>query len=273
MNIHKRILCLVLPKPILKYLQKLNRMQKTLKLIDLSRINLIREKNLEYLSSADLLETDLLLKLGLNNEVLNEFPEELHTHCGHGLFSWQYPNQFSKYLTHLSKYKINSYLEIGTKHGGTFVITVEYLEKFHPLSYAVGIDISKCPSLLKYKSINPKAEFFKFDSQSAKFKKFLEKYNVLDLVLIDGCHEMEVCMNDFEIVKEKANICVFHDIVSDLCPGVVKVWNQIKNLYPNDYKFYEFIEQYDSVKKRTGQKHMGIGIAIKNTFCKAIISY
>jgi len=65
-------------------------------------------------------------------------PDELYQFCGRGLHYWQYPNQFSKYLVRLSQFKVESYLEIGVRHGGTFVITVEYLSRFHPLKCAIG---------------------------------------------------------------------------------------------------------------------------------------
>jgi hypothetical protein len=41
---------------------------------------------------------------------LNEFPEILHIYCGKGIGIWQYPNQFSKYLNHILKHNIQSYL-------------------------------------------------------------------------------------------------------------------------------------------------------------------
>ncbi len=62
---------------------------------DLSYISLISEKNNDYLLSASRLEEDLLPKLGLNNEQLYQFPEELYSFCGYGLYHRQYPSQFS----------------------------------------------------------------------------------------------------------------------------------------------------------------------------------
>jgi hypothetical protein len=32
----------------------------------------------------------------------------------------------------LASHRVENYLEIGVRHGGTFVITVEYLSRFHP---------------------------------------------------------------------------------------------------------------------------------------------
>jgi hypothetical protein len=259
-----------IPKPILKIIQTVRK--EKMKLVDLSYIKLIREKDLNYLSNPERLEKDLLLKLGLNDEQLEEFPEELYLFCGYGLFYWQYPNQFSKYLVRLSKLKIKSYLEIGVRHGGTFIITVEYLNRFHPIGEAVGIDIGYCPSLKKYKKDNSKIEFFRADSQSLHFKEFIKNHEVFDLVLIDGNHEKEFCQSDFDTVKDKANIIVFHDIVSDVCPGVVHIWNELKQKYQDEYCFFEYIDQYKSVKERTGQVFLGIGMAVKKKYLLEINS-
>ena len=264
----KTVIIKILPKPVLGII--LNMKREKMKLIDLSLVSLIREKDLDYLSNPKLVESELLLELGLNNEALHEFPEELKNFCGKGLLHWQYPKQFSMYLTQLSKLKIESYLEIGVRHGGTFVITIEYLEKFHLLKNAVGIDIDYCPSLIEYKKINPKINFMKIDSQSSRFKKFITDHTGFDLVLIDGDHKETACRNDFETVRDKGNIIVFHDITSDVCSGVGRVWNQVKATYPDEYQFFEFIDQYESVSERTGQVFLGIGMAIKKKYLREI---
>lgn len=239
-----------------------------MKIIDLKKIKLIREKNLDYLSNPKKIEFDLLPKLGFNNEILHEFPQELYPFCGKGLFHWQYPNQFSKYLVHLSNYNIKSYLEIGVRRGGTFIITFEYLNKFYPIKKAMGVDIIDCHSLVEYKKINSKIDFIKIDTGSAEFSKFIDKQGELDLVFIDGDHSEKGCRNDFELFKDKANIIVFHDIASDVCLGVKKVWSAFKEEFSNKYNFYEYIDQYNEVKNRTKNSYLGIGIAINRRFYK-----
>ena len=194
----------------------------------------------------------------------------LHSYCGKGLLSWQYPIQFGKYLIQLSKFKINSYLEIGTRYGGTFVITVEYLNKFHPLKEAIGVDINYYPSLILYKKRNPRIKFIKMDSQSTHFKQFIETHEQFDLVLIDGSHEESACRNDYESVKEKAKIIVFHDIIDNGLFGVSKVWNEIKRTQADIYTFYEFIDQYESIVEKTGQEYLGIGMAVKKEHIQKI---
>jgi hypothetical protein len=195
-----------------------------MKEIDLSAIELINNRTTAFLSDPAKLEHDVLPQLGLNNELLYQLPEELYPYTGKGLFYWQYPNQFSHYLVLLSKLKIESYLEIGVRHGGTFVITVEYLQKFHPIKRAIGVDLGYSPSVLKYSKMNKSARFFQCDSQTERFKELLKKEVHFDLVLIDGNHEEVECRNDYEAVKNRAGIVVLHDIVSVICPGVQKLW-------------------------------------------------
>jgi len=258
LNIIKKILG-VLPKPVLYQILKLQKMKN----VDLGRLNLIREKDINYLSDAERVEKELLPQLGFNNERQYQFPEELYQFCGQGLFCWQYPNQFSKFLVELSHHKIENYLEIGVRHGGTFIIINEYLEKFLPLKKAVGVDICYSSSVVAYQKINPKAEFLQADSTSGDFKKYLDEAGEFDLVLIDGDHDEIPCRKDFELMKDRAKIIVFHDIVSNACPGVVKVWQEMKEKYSERYDFFEFVNQYESVFQRTGEKFLGLGMAVK----------
>jgi hypothetical protein len=79
----------------------------------------IRQAPLAKLRDPRWLRHYLLPKLGLNSEILNEFPEELYPWCGFGVRSWQYPSQFSKYLVYLSGKQIRTYLEIGCRHAGS----------------------------------------------------------------------------------------------------------------------------------------------------------
>src|SRR5438045_9414320 len=97
----------ILPSGLVKFITRIK--GEKMKAIDLSYIDLLKEKDKNFLTDAFLLETNLLPRLGLNNERLEEFPEELYNCSGHGLLYWQYPNQFSKYLVELSKYRIESY--------------------------------------------------------------------------------------------------------------------------------------------------------------------
>lgn len=227
--------------------------------MDLSRIKFIRESNLEDLKDNNYLE-NLIIKLGFNTELLREQPKIVKDNGG-GLLIWQYPNQFSKYLCLLSQQKIESYIEIGCRWGGTFVLTNEYLKKFNNVNKSVAVDIIDSP-VSAYCELNKEAKFLKLNSQSQGFKFFMN-FAYFDLIFIDGDHNYDGVKNDYEITKNSGRIFVFHDIVNAMCPGVVKLWNEIKNNENDKYIFYEFIEQYEDVWNDTHQQFLGIGVAIK----------
>jgi len=227
--------------------------------MDLTRVHLIKESNLEDLKNNDYLE-NLIIDLGFNTENLREQPKIVKDNGG-GLLIWQYPNQFSKYLHLLSQHKIQSYIEIGCRWGGTFVLTNEYLKMFNSVNKSVAIDIIDSP-VLSYCISNDESQFIKVDSQSQEFIDYMNN-NWFDLIFIDGDHSYNGVKNDYEISKNKGKIFVFHDIVSYVCPGVVQFWNELKNSETDTYNFFEFTEQYEDVWKNTRQQFLGIGVAIK----------
>jgi len=253
----------ILPKEVRRRIDRW-RLNKT-KPVDFDYLKLLKNQSIENLKDQQSVE-QLLLSLGLNDENLNEFPKELYTFCGYGLRHWQYPKQFAPYLIHLSQYSIQSYLEIGVRHGGTFLITVNYLKKFNAIQRAFAIDIVKNNVLQNYCTQTATLQFLQMDSNSKEFKNFIELEQRIDLVLIDGNHEETYCRKDFETVRNHANLIAFHDIVSDACSGVRKVWKEVKSKYAKEYEFYEFTEQYDSIQRRTDQSFLGIGLVIRKDF-------
>jgi hypothetical protein len=228
--------------------------------MDLTRIKLIRESKKSDLENENYLE-DLIIKLGFNNETLNEQPQVVINNCG-GLMIWQYPNQFSKYLCLLSKQNISSYIEIGCRWGGTFILTTEYLKKFNNINKSVAVDIIDTP-VVNYCFFNNETTFIKMNSRSEEFKNYMNN-NSFDLAFIDGDHSYYGVKNDYDLCKDNCKIIVFHDIINSACIGIVKFWNEIKKNESDKYIFHEFIEQYDDVLKNNfNNKYLGIGVAIK----------
>jgi len=215
-------------------------MQNLLDIIKNIDIKKITEEELE----------NLLPSLGMNGENVHEMPTHLSQHYNVGLKFWQYPNQFSKYLKLLSAFKVNSYLEIGCRWGGTFVITNEFLKLKNKRVKAFACDIIEMSDILTEYSKHSDFKYLFINST------LLDKENVqeqIDLILIDGDHSYNGVKIDFErSLQYSPKYVVFHDIKSDACGGVVKFWDEIKN----NYKHHEFIEQYESVNG----SYLGIGL-------------
>jgi hypothetical protein len=226
--------------------------------MDLTRIQLIKESNLEDLQDNNYLE-QLIIRLGFNTEILREQPKIVKDNGG-GLLIWQYPNQFSKYLCLLREQNIHSYIEIGCRWGGTFVLTNEYLKMFHTIHKSVAVDIIDSP-VVHYCISNKETQFLQLNSQSPEFEQYMNN-NFFDLIFIDGDHGYDGVKNDYQISKNSGKIFVFHDIVNHACPGVVQFWNELKQNECERYQFFEFVEQYDDVWNETNQQFLGIGLAI-----------
>ena len=89
------------------------------------------------------LEEKLIPSLGLNDENLEEQPKELAPFFGNGLHIFQYPNQLARYMAWLAEYATDtrSYVEIGTRWGGTLIVICEWLRRIGtPLSSVTAID-------------------------------------------------------------------------------------------------------------------------------------
>lgn len=221
--------------------------------IDLSRVDLIRNKDFKHL--LDLAQMiSLIAELGLNDESIAEFPLNMRSFCGQGLRIWQYPIQFGQYLIDLSQLDICSYMEIGVRHGGSFVATVEYLRRFNPIHRAIAVDIIPCPSLEAYRHLQPATEFIQINSLSKEFEHMVAQQKPLDLVFIDSFQDEKQYMTEFDTIKSKAKYIAFHDIANIDHPGVKKFWENIKA--SGQYNCREYIDQYPGVLN----SYMGIGL-------------
>lgn len=226
---------------------------------NLSRtVDRIRNESLEKLSDPAYLEFKLLPELGLNDRHMHQYPSHLHSYCGIGIDSWQYPNQFSKYLHYLSKQQIESYVEIGCHKGGTFIITVEYLNRFHPIKRCLAVDNWPREIINEYVKLRPEVTYLTTSSQSPDFVKEYQQHQ-WDLVLIDGDHSYKGASQDFDLVKDRARLIAFHDIVNSLCPGTQQIWADMKAKYPAD-QLQHWTDQYDEVLLRMRGSIMGIGL-------------
>ncbi len=144
---------------------------------------------------------------------------------------YQTPGQIGKALVYLSKFKINSYLEIGVFQGGNFVFVSEYLKRFNPEIKCYGIDPTNF--------LNPEIKEIIESEKFMSFKSAISdqiKGTKFDLVFIDGDHSAEWIKRDFENVGKLAKICMFHDIQEKSCPDVKVFWD---NLDGNKIEFLD----------------------------------
>ena len=208
------------------------------------------------------LEQELIPALGLNDENLQEQPEELSQFFGRGLHIFQYPNQLARYMVWLAEQASDTrtYVEIGSRWGGTFILVCEWLRRIGaPLDGAIAIDpIGETPMLQMYgECLSREGIGFRFikDSSTSPSVQTLFRETQPDFVFIDGDHSMKGALADHILARKSATIIVHHDIASDACPETTALWNALRELENGSFVPMEFIDQYPSVQG----SYLGIG--------------
>jgi len=198
----------------------------------------------------------LVLDLGLNDDGLADFPPSLRPQCGGGLRIWQYPQEFAAYLAQALERVPRSYIELGIRHGGTFVTTVECIARRGGLERALGIDIMPCPSMAEYTALNPKATFLQANTQSPEFAAVLAENGTFDLAFIDANHDEAECRKELCLLRDRCAMVAFHDIANSDFPAIGRVWREVKER--GGHRCFEFVADY-------AEPHtpMGIGLAIR----------
>ncbi len=218
---------------------------------------------------ANFLEKKFIPALGLNDENLHEQPPELSASFGKGLHIWQYPSQLAGYLVWLAKNAgaIESYMEIGCRWGGTFILISEWIRKTGGRLRAVTcVDpIEPTPFIEAYFGLirdqSPagrsaiQGTYIRDFSTSAPVRQAVDRIRP-DFVFIDGDHSLRGALADHLLVREHARIIVHHDVCSRACPDTTFLWEALKRLESREFDFAEFANQYPSV---TGQ-FLGIGV-------------
>lgn len=214
---------------------------------------------------AAFMERFIIEKIGLNNEALHEQPGELQASYGTGLFIWQNPKQFAQYLVWLMNHAghCTSYLEIGCRWGGTFIVVCEALRRANPaFKLAIAADlVEETPFIKRYRELVQKdgleVVYFRGSSTSAEFSALVNSRKP-DITFIDGDHSMAGALKDHMLVRDHSKIVVHHDITSDACPDTTQLWQYLVAL-ETSRKTVEFTEQYSSVPAR----YLGIGVMFR----------
>jgi cephalosporin hydroxylase len=221
-------------------------------------IEFIEDCSINQLLDVSWVEHQFLPRLGLNNEYHHEFPKSLHPFCGGGLRLWQYPKQFAPYLRRLLEISPSSYLEIGVRHGGSFIITCEYLRRFKRLRRCVAIDPYLSPAIEEYRNLRDEVVWVSDRSTStAALEEFTSRR--WDYVFVDGDHDFQAVWADYEIGSRHSKYIGFQNIVSDTCPGVARMWRKISSERP-ELVVFEMTDQYPEIQEHLQLTLMGLGI-------------
>lgn len=176
----------------------------------------------------------------------NIYGEEYEPYLRRDRGFWQYPEELADLVVFLSGRKISSFLNIGTFNGFTFNFLSDKLN--------MGRKV-RCVTVDPFDH-NPekRPEYTYVNGTSQDFAGMRN-----DLVFIDGHHQYEEVIKDWNAVGRFANTIVFHDIVDDfirqLNGGVPRAWSEIKDRYRN-LKSVEFVRGSES----DTPKIMGIGV-------------
>lgn len=153
-----------------------------------------------------------------------------------GLELQQVPKEYAELLYLLKENNTRTYLNIGIGKGGSF-ITESYIQE--DLDLCVAVDNSsywhshqkdKIIENINWLENNIKAKVEFYDADSTLFLKSCKQK--FDVIFIDGDHSYDGVYSDYINslpLLDDNGLIIFHDINSHECPGVVKLWNEIKN--------------------------------------------
>jgi hypothetical protein len=159
----------------------------------------------------------------------------------------QTPDQIAKALVYLSKFKINSFCEIGVYHGANLLFCSEYLRRFNPDIKCFGVDPTEFLDS-DIKDVIEKETWITLKAVTSEYLKG-EKF---DFVFIDADHVQPWPQRDWQNLGQHAKICGFHDLQDPGWPDVGKFWNTLKG---NEKKvMVEFLDDPSNCKTH------GIGI-------------
>jgi predicted O-methyltransferase YrrM len=139
----------------------------------------------------------------------------------------QKPRELALLIQFLRPYEINTVVEIGTQHGGTFWLWCRLAQ---PTATLVSIDLpggafgggysdAQLPLLESYGARDQSLHFLRSDSHLETTRKDLERIlggQSIDFLFIDGDHSYEGVKGDFERyapLVRPGGLIAFHDIL------------------------------------------------------------
>lgn len=191
---------------------------------------------------------------------IKEFlPPFLQDKCEMGLWAQQMPIQFAPYLMFLISKKVRSYLEIGSAHGGSFVLTYEILSKYYPVEASIISMTGESKYLRRYREKHGvDFKFYDLNSHSMEALKVI-KSRMWDHIFLDGDHSRDGMVMDYSYASQSCRMLALHDVHNVACRGGMEAWAHIKK-DASSKKHVEFISQYEEQWERKKDPGMGIGL-------------
>jgi len=129
----------------------------------------------------------------------------------------QHPIELAHVIDLIIKMKYSTMIEIGSGHGWTSTFIQSVVSKFQPFSVT---SVDKNPNCYEEVSHVSEVNFLNESSNDVK--------DVFDVAFIDADHSYDGVKNDYDKVGKSAKMCILHDIDDVFCPGVKRLWNDVK---------------------------------------------
>ncbi|MES2395658.1 MAG: class I SAM-dependent methyltransferase [Bacteroidota bacterium] len=187
----------------------------------------------------------------LRHEAGSSNQDYFHAKKTGGLKLQQVPEEYAELLLALKGYGAESYLSLGVGNGGSFAMECFFMQKsltnaieIDNLAYGAQIGQNEKEILDFIEIARPfmnkdcNLQFYKqttdvYFNQLSKTAKF-------DVIFIDADHSYEGVKKDYDNSLNhinKGGLIIFHDVNSDACPGIKRIWSDVKK----QYRHWEFI--------------------------------
>jgi hypothetical protein len=167
-----------------------------------------------------------------------------------GMKLQQVPEEYASLLLFLKERNVENYLALGIGNGGSFAMECFFMK--NSLKWSIAIDCLSYAHLIDQKEeeilsfidkVEPFLENgyigFKNTTTDNFFENFKGEYK-FDAIFIDADHSYEGARKDYKNSMKnvyKGSVIIFHDINSKACPGIVRLWNEVKKAHVKHWEF------------------------------------
>lgn len=186
----------------------------------------------------------------LRHEAGSSNPNYFHAKKSGGLKLQQVPEEYAELLFILKDFGAESYLALGIGNGGSFAMecffmkeTLKNAVEVDNLAYGSQIGQNEIEILSMIENVRPfmgkdcNIQFYK-DTTDEYFKQ-LSKTAKFDVIFIDADHSYEGAKKDYDNSLKhlsKEGLIIFHDINSEACPGIQRLWKEAKKEHKSNWE-------------------------------------